>query len=225
VEREEQKMTIEALLFLTEEPVKAERMASVLAITSKEAEELVSELQEDLSLSGRGLQVFETAGGYQMGTLPELAPYLEKAFSEDVSSNLSTAALEVLAIIAYKQPVTRIEIESIRGVRCEHVLDNLVKRKLIKISGRKEGPGRPRLYSTTPDFLKYFGLKDLSDLPELDLEKEEHPADENREAGSDRETQENVNNSREENLVNEEENNHETGNPGINEASDSDENT
>lgn len=171
MEKEQQKMTIEALLFLSEEPVSTKRMAVVLSITVEEAEELVRELQQDLYDSKRGLQIFEAAGGYQMGTLPELAPYLEKAFSEEVSSYLSTAALEALAIIAYKQPVTRIEIESIRGVRCEHILENLAKRKLIKSLGRKEGPGRPLLYGTTNDFLKYFGLTYLSDLPQLDLEQ------------------------------------------------------
>lgn len=164
-----QKKVIEALLFLSEEPVKADKLAAVLAISSSEIDSLVAELRKDFMESNRGLQIYETAGGYQMGTLPELATYLEKAFSEDVSSNLSTAALEALAIIAYKQPVTRIEIESIRGVRSEHVLDNLLKRRLIKISGRKEGPGRPLLYSTTPDFLKYFGLKGLDELPALEL--------------------------------------------------------
>jgi len=172
VERAEQKKTIEALLFLSEEPVRADRLALVLSTTPEEAEKLARELKADFSASQRGLQVIEVAGGFQMGTRPELAPYLEIAFSEDLSSNLSTAALEALAIIAYKQPVTRIEIESIRGVRSEHVLENLLKRKLIKISGRKEGPGRPLLYSTTADFLKYFGLKDLGDLPPLEEDKE-----------------------------------------------------
>ncbi len=170
MEKEQQKKAIEALLFLSEEPVKPDKIAATLSTTTEEAEKRVRELQEDLFSQGRGLQVFEAAGGFQMGTQPDLAPLLEKAFSEEVSSNLSTAALEVLAIIAYKQPVTRIEIESIRGVRSEHVIDNLLKRKLIKVSGRKEGPGRPILYGTTPDFLKYFGLKDLSDLPELEVE-------------------------------------------------------
>ncbi len=173
MEKEQQKKTIEALLFLSEEPVKPDKLAVVLSAAPEEAEAMVRELQEDLFSAGRGLQGFETAGGYQMGTLPELAPYLEKAFSEDISSNLSNAALEALAIIAYKQPVTRIEIESIRGVRSKHVLENLVKRKLIKISGRKDGPGRPILYGTTADFLKYFGLKDLGDLPQLEVEEEE----------------------------------------------------
>ncbi len=169
MEKDQQKMTIEALLFLSEEPVKPEKMAAVLSISTEEAEVMVCELQKDLSTARRGLQVFETAGGYQMGTLPELAPFLEKAFSEEISSNLSNAALETLAIIAYKQPATRIEIESIRGVRSKHVLENLMKRKLIKISGRKDGPGRPILYGTSEDFLKYFGLKDLGDLPQLDV--------------------------------------------------------
>lgn len=169
--RELLKKVAEAVLFLSEEPVKLERMASVLQLTPEETEDLIAQLQGDLSDSGRGLQVFAVAGGYQMGTLPELAPYLEKAFSEEVSGSLSNAALEALAIIAYKQPVTRIEIESIRGVRSEHLLENLLKRRLIRISGRKEGPGRPLLYSTTPDFLKYFGLKDLNDLPPLESEE------------------------------------------------------
>jgi segregation and condensation protein B len=172
MDRAEQKRVIEAVLFLTEEPLKADRVAAVLASSLSEAEDLMQELKDDLAAANRGLQVVETAGGFQLGTVPELAPYLERAFSEDVSSNLSTAALEALAIIAYKQPVTRIEIESIRGVRSEHVLENLLKRKLIKISGRKEGPGRPLLYGTTADFLKYFGLKELADLPPLEIEFE-----------------------------------------------------
>lgn len=162
------KRIVEALLFLSEEPVKSDKIAIVLSVSPDEVDKLIIEIKKDLSDSNRGLQVYEAAGGYQMGTLPELAPYIEKAFSEDVSSNLSAAALEALAIIAYKQPVTRIEIESIRGVRSEHVLENLLKRKLVRISGRKEGPGRPMLYSTTPDFLKYFGLKELGDLPALE---------------------------------------------------------
>ncbi len=170
MDKDLQKRIVEALLFLSEEPLKSDKMAIVLSVSPDEVDKLILELKKDLSDSNRGLQIYEAAGGYQMGTLPELAPYIEKAFSEDISSNLSAAALEALAIIAYKQPVTRIEIESIRGVRCEHVLENLLKRKLVRISGRKEGPGRPLLYSTTPDFLKYFGLKELGDLPTLEAD-------------------------------------------------------
>ncbi len=173
MDKELQIKIIEALLFLSEEPVSDDKISLVLSVPSDEAVMLVRELQNKLKADERGLQVYEIAGGYQMGTLPELATHLEKAFSEDVSSNLSAAALEALAIIAYKQAVTRIEIESIRGVRSEHVIENLIKRKLIRVSGRKEGPGRPLLYCTAPDFLKYFGLKELGDLPPLEMEIQE----------------------------------------------------
>lgn len=167
------KQLAEALLFLSEEPLKIDKIASVLNLPVEEAQNVLEELKEEMQSPERGLQILEVAGGFQMGTKPKLAPYLDQAFSEDVSSNLSNAALEALAIIAYKQPVTRIEIESIRGVRSEHVLDNLMKRKLIRTSGRKEGPGRPFIFTTTPDFLKYFGLNSLDDLPALEVEEEE----------------------------------------------------
>lgn len=175
MEREQQKQVIEALLFVSEEPVLTDRIATVLSTTSEVVDGIAGELQKDLAAAKRGLQVFKVAGGYQLGTIPEIAPYLERAFSEDISSNLSDAALEALAIVAYKQPVTRIEIESIRGVRSKHVIDNLLKRKLIRISGRKEGPGRPILYSTSDDFLKYFGLAGIEQLPELDFEQNGKP--------------------------------------------------
>lgn len=168
MDRELQKKIIEALLFLVEEPVKAEKVAGLLEVPSEEVSGLVKELQQDLAETGRGLQVFNVSGGYQMGTLPELAPYLEKAFGEEGPGVLSQAALETLAIVAYKQPVTRVDIESIRGVKCEHVLENLLKRKLIRITGRKDSPGRPLIYGTTPDFLKYFGLNDLEEMPLLE---------------------------------------------------------
>ncbi len=171
MEREQQKKVIEAILFLNEAPMPLTRLCAALEISPEEVKPVIEELKGDFASAKRGLHIFETAEGFQMGTLPELAPLVEKAFSEDVSSNLTTAALETLAIIAYKQPVTRIEIESIRGVRSEQVLINLIKRKLIRISGRKDSPGRPLLYTTTGDFLKYFGLKDLNELPDLEIEE------------------------------------------------------
>jgi segregation and condensation protein B len=167
MEREQQKKLIEAILFLKEDPVRLEKIADILELPQQEARELLSELQQELA-AARGIRIFEVAGGYQMGTPPELADDLERAFGEEGSGSLSNASLETMAIIAYKQPVTRVEVESIRGVKCDHVLDNLLKRRLIKVSGRKEGPGRPLIYCTTPDFLKYFGLKELKDLPSLD---------------------------------------------------------
>lgn len=168
MERSKHKAIIEALLFVKEDPIKAERIAAVLDIPAEEVKSLIRELQQDLAGSCRGIQVYEAAGGYQIGTLPELAPFLEKMFGEEATGGLSPAAMETLAIVAYKQPVTRIEIESVRGVKCDHVLDNLLKRKLIRINGRKEAPGRPLIYATTIDFLKYFGLKDLHALPPLE---------------------------------------------------------
>ena len=170
MERELCKKVIESLLFLKEDPLKVEFIAEFLAVPLDEARGLVEELQRELDAAARGVRIYEAAGGYRMGTPPELAPYLERAFGEEGAGNLSSAALETLAIIAHKQPVTRVEIESIRGVKCEHVLDNLLRRKLIRVSGRKEGPGRPLIYSTTTEFLKYFGLKELRDLPPLETQ-------------------------------------------------------
>ena len=166
--REELKAIIEAILFLSEEPVVAKKIAGGIGCTVEEALELIRELQQDLAEQQRGLRLFEIAGGYQMGTAPELAPYLEQAVGDEESGHLSGAALETLAIIAYRQPLTRPEIEAIRGVRSEHILQNLLQRILIRVSGRKEGPGRPLIYATTPDFLRYFGLNDLHELPPLE---------------------------------------------------------
>jgi segregation and condensation protein B len=173
MERERQRAAIEAFLFLKEDPIKAEKIAAVLSLSPEEVKTLIQELRQELAVSKRGIQIYEVAGGYQMGTLPELAPVLERAFGEETVGNLTLAAMETLAIIAYKQPVTRIEIESVRGVKCDHVLENLLKRRLIRIGGRKEAPGRPLLYGTTIDFLKYFGLKDLRELPPLEDESKE----------------------------------------------------
>ncbi len=166
--REELKAIIEALLFLSEEPVRVKKIAAGTGIAAEEAQELLRELQEELTEQRRGLRIFEIAGGYQMGTAPELAPHLEQAVGDEESGHLSSAALETLAIIAYRQPLTRPEMEAIRGVRCEHILQNLLKRKLIRVCGRKESPGRPLIYATTPDFLRYFGLNELEELPPLE---------------------------------------------------------
>ncbi len=166
--REELKAIIEALLFLSEEPVRVKKIAAGTGIAAEEAQELLQELQEELTEQRRGLRIFEIAGGYQMGTAPELAPHLEQAVGDEESGHLSSAALETLAIIAYRQPLTRPEMEAIRGVRCEHILQNLLKRKLIRVCGRKESPGRPLIYATTPDFLRYFGLNELEELPPLE---------------------------------------------------------
>jgi len=161
------KAIIEALLFVSEEPLTVYRLSKIMEQTESQVEKLLSEIQQELSCQNRGIQLYHVNGGYKMGTPPELAEYVEKLFSSGSRPTLSRAALETIAIIAYKQPITRVEIEAIRGVSSGGVLDNLLKRKMIKVTGRKESPGRPLMYGTTSEFLKYFGLNKLEELPPL----------------------------------------------------------
>lgn len=156
---------IEAALFLSHEPLSLEKLRQICGASLKKVKDSLQEIRADLSRNERGLVLLETLKGFQLGTKPETAAYLEKMFTEDqINTPLSQAALETLAIIASKQPVTRIEIENIRGVNTEGVIENLLKRGLIRIAGRKEGLGRPLLYEVTDEFLLYFGIKDLAEL-------------------------------------------------------------
>jgi segregation and condensation protein B len=158
---------LEALLFTCEAPVSLERIVEVLDGRSKsDIAGLISQLQERYRQEDRGLMLMEVAGGYRLVTKPELAPWIQR-FRGARPAKLSKAALETLAIIAYKQPITKPEIEAIRGVVIDGVLKTLVDRDLIRILGRKPEVGRPILYGTSRDFLEYFGFKDLSELPTL----------------------------------------------------------
>lgn len=168
VNKKEIMAVIEGLLFLKEEPLTLEKISSILEMPEKEVSLLVKEMMEEMKEQQRGLQIMEIAGGYLMGTCPKHASYLEKLFEKESRTTLSRAALETLAIIAYKQPVTRVEIETTRGVRVDSILDNLLRRSLITVTGRKEGLGRPLLYGVTDGFLKYFGLNSINDLPPLE---------------------------------------------------------
>ena len=160
---------VEALLFASDTPLEAERIREVLELPSAQAaRELVEELRA--RYGDRGLQIVEVGGGYRMITRPELAPWLVRLARARTKSRLSRPALETLAIIAYKQPVSRPEMDAIRGVNSEAVLENLLERRLIRIAGRKEAPGRPYLFETTREFLVAFGLRDLSDLPKVEGE-------------------------------------------------------
>ena len=160
---------VEALLFASDTPLEAERIREVLELESAQAaRELVEELRA--RYGDRGLQIVEVGGGYRMITRPELAPWLVRLARARTKSRLSRPALETLAIIAYKQPVSRPEMDAIRGVNSEAVLENLLERRLIRITGRKEAPGRPYLFETTREFLVAFGLRDLSDLPKVEGE-------------------------------------------------------
>jgi segregation and condensation protein B len=162
---------LEALLFASDTPVEAALIQDVLGLPSPEAaRELVAELRRHFEEQGRVLQIIEAGGGYRMVTRPEVAPWLVKLARSKTKSRLSRPALETLAIIAYRQPVSRPEVDATRGVNSEGVLDSLLERRLVRIAGRKETAGRPFLYETTREFLVAFGLRDLGDLPKIDGE-------------------------------------------------------
>lgn len=161
------KPLVEALLFVAEEPLPPDKIAEILGAKTKDVRKILRELQQEYAAPEHGLQVMEIAKGYQFATKPEMAPVIEKLFKGEKSYSLSQAALETLAIIAYRQPVTRVDVEAIRGVKVDGVINTLEKRRFIRTVGRKDAPGRPILYGTTKEFLQYFGLKDLSELPRL----------------------------------------------------------
>src|SRR5690242_19592298 len=162
---------VEALLFASDTPVEAERIREVLDLESPAvARELVETLRARLDAEARALQVVEVGGGFRLVTRAEIAPWLVKLARSRTRSRLSRPSLETLAIIGYRQPVSRPEVDAIRGVNSEAVLDNLLERRMIRIAGRKESPGRPFLHETTREFLVAFGLRDLGDLPKVEGE-------------------------------------------------------
>jgi len=167
VERTRQKQIVEALVVAAPEPVSAARLADVVPrLTPARARELVEELREDYEREGRAFEIWEVAGGYQIRTRADFAPYLRQ-LQKERPLRLSRAALETLSVVAYKQPVTRAEIEHVRGVDAGPVLRSLLDRKLLRIAGHREVPGRPILYATSRRFLEVFGLARLEDLPTL----------------------------------------------------------
>ena len=162
---------VEALLFASDTPLEAERIREVLDLPDvHEAGRLIEELRARYEASSQGLQIVEVGGGYRMITRPEVAPWLVRLARARTRTRLSRPALEALAIVAYKQPVSRPEIDAVRGVNSEAVLDSLLERRLIRITGRKEAPGRPYLFETTREFLVAFGLRDIGDLPKVEGE-------------------------------------------------------
>jgi segregation and condensation protein B len=162
---------LEAMLFASDVPLEAERIREVLDLENVAAARgLAEELIARYEAEPRGLAIVEVGGGYRMVTRPELAPWLVRLARARTRVRLSRPALETLAIIAYKQPVSRPELDAVRGVNSEAVLDNLLERRLVRIGGRKEAPGRPFLYETTREFLVAFGLRDLNDLPKVEGE-------------------------------------------------------
>jgi segregation and condensation protein B len=168
------KARLEALLFVSGEPVMLSELKSVTGLPETEIVDLLDELIAEYAERGGGIVIEKIAGGYQMLTNPEHSEWARKFKGSAKSQKLSMPALETLAIIAYRQPIIKAEIEDIRGVNSDGVIKTLLDRRLIKIVGRKEAPGKPLLYGTTKEFLQYFGLNDLTELPTLkDLEREE----------------------------------------------------
>ena len=164
----ELKAIVEALIFASPEPVTLKALVKLLDTEPNEdLRAAIAALKADYDRPG-GLQMVEVAGGYQIVTRPELHEWVRRLFHERTTTKLSVAALETLAVVAYKQPITAPEIAEIRGVNTAGVLGTLVERKLIKIVGRKAVVGRPFLYGTTREFLTRFGLNDLSDLPRVE---------------------------------------------------------
>jgi len=162
------KSAIEALLFANEKPLTIEQIRKVLENSANEIRALLEELKSDYEQSNRGVRIVEIAGGFQMLTATNFAPFLKKFFKERHVEKLSKPGLETLAIIAYKQPLTKLEIEWLRNVNVDGVMKSLLEKNLIRISGRKKAPGRPFVFGTTKQFLVYFGLKSLEELPKMD---------------------------------------------------------
>lgn len=160
---------VEALLFASDAPLTAADMTRAdESLDEDQVEAAIQELRADYDRDSRAFQIYDIAGGYQILTRPEYAPYLERFATVPQSGRLSPAALEALAIIAYRQPIGRAEIEEIRGVASSGVLRTLQDRALIDVVGRGEGLGRPLLYGTTSRFLEHFGFRSLADLPRPD---------------------------------------------------------
>lgn len=164
------KGAIEALLFISEKPVLLEQIAEVMqeSVGAVDVKKLVAELQEEYENKQRGMVIVEVAGGYQMLSSPHYVSYVRSFLKTKVKEKLSRPALETLAIVAYKQPVSRGDIEVVRGVNSDGVVLHLLNKGLIKIVGKKDVAGRPFLYGTSKLFLEYFGLKSLRDLPKLE---------------------------------------------------------
>jgi segregation and condensation protein B len=166
VEDSQIKAILEGLIFVSEAPLTVDRMKEVLGIQKKELQRLLSEMTEEYARGERGFLLAEVAEGYQFRTRPEHAEWVKK-LKKTKAAGMSQPALETLAIIAYRQPLVRTDIEKIRGVDSGGVLRTLLERKLITIIGKKDVPGKPLVYGTSKKFLEVFGLKDLSELPTL----------------------------------------------------------
>ena len=167
VETEDLKNIIETLLFITDRPVKPSRLAEVAESDTRRVREIIHQLQDEYAAQNRAVQIVEIAGGFQMATKAEYGRWVRRLYNEKMTTKLSNAALETLAIIAYKQPITRAEMEAIRGVDVAGPLERLLERSLVRVVGKKDTIGRPMVYGTTDEFLRLFGLNKIGELPDL----------------------------------------------------------
>ncbi|OGR82675.1 MAG: SMC-Scp complex subunit ScpB [Elusimicrobia bacterium RIFCSPHIGHO2_02_FULL_57_9] len=173
---EELKKVLETLLFITDRPLSLEHLNKVTgAKDAARIAALIAEIRQELEGKGLPVVLMEVAEGFQMATSPAYAPFVRQLFCDRMTMKLSTAALETLSIIAYKQPLTRAEIEDVRGVEVIAALETLLEKRLIKVVGRRETVGRPLMYGTTMDFMRHFGLKSLEDMPPLSTIADENP--------------------------------------------------
>ncbi len=161
------KALLEALLFAAGEPLTIGAVVKATSLSEQDIKELMRELISDYRDRHSGIIIAEIAEGYEMVTDPEHAAWIRRLKNINVSNKLSQPALETLSIIAYKQPITKVEVDQLRGVNSDAAVKSLLDKRMIKIIGKKESPGRPFLYATTNEFLQYFGLKNLTDLPAL----------------------------------------------------------
>lgn len=159
---------IESLLFVSGEPLGVKQIASILECSVGFTKDLLDEMIKLYNTKNRGIKIINVNDSYTFVTKPENSDYIEKLLGNNSRQSLSQAALETLAIVSYKQPITRIDIDEIRGVKSDRAISNLVEKGLIKECGRLEVPGRPILYGTTDEFLKYFGLENIEQMPALD---------------------------------------------------------
>jgi len=167
---------IEAILFVIGEPVTLKRLGEIAAeVGTAEIRQLIEALNAEYVTSGRAFRIQEVAGGYQLVTDQHVAPWVRKALQNPRPDAVSKGALETLAIVAYRQPIAKAEIEAIRGVDVTAALDTLVERRFVRVAGRKESPGRPFLYGTTAEFLRHFGLRSIEALPTLQLPTVQEP--------------------------------------------------
>ena len=176
MESVELKKILETLLFITDAPLSIKKLASITEEPEDIIKDHIESIRSGYDSSGHALQLRQAAGGWQMATRPEYASWVRKLYGTKMTVRLTQAALETLCIVAYKQPITRAEVEAVRGVDSAGPLDTLAQRRLITVAGRKEVPGRPLLYCTSPEFLRQFGLNSLKDLPKIETFNIDNPS-------------------------------------------------